>query len=113
MMSKHSVARTWRRAGYQVTETASEPQLASALSQRRWDLIVMDFDDLSLVAGRDGASGTALLPVSYTLSGMQWTNARQQYPRLVKRPGKAQKWLEAVDAALEATRNARGRAQSQ
>jgi len=113
MMNRHSVARTLQKAGYQVTETASEPQLASALSQRRWDLIVMDFDDLGLVAGRDGTFVTALLPVSYNLRGTQWTNARQQYPRLVNRPEKAQNWLEAVDAALESTRAARGRAQSQ
>ena len=112
MLARHSVAKTFQKAGYRVTETATEPEFANALNQSRWDLVLLDYNDLRLVTGRSGdPTASSLMPISYTLTGSQWTNARQQYPLIVRKPAKAQSWLDAVDAALEETRTARAKAQ--
>lgn len=113
MMTRLALAKTLQKAGYLVTETVTEPQLANALSQGRWDLVLVDLSDVRLVAGRSGDPAVpALMPVSYTLTGSQWADARQRYPLIVRSPKKAQSWLEAIDAALEAQRRTGARERS-
>ena len=102
-----SVIKKLQKAGYQVTVIDSPAQLTNALRQNRWDLVLLDFDDVDVVTARGSADVPAMVPVSYSVSGPQWTDARRQYPLLIKGPTRAQHWLDTVDAALETQRKNR------
>jgi hypothetical protein len=104
MLLNLSFARTLQKAGYRVTEVATDPQLAAALNQR-WDLAVVDFSGLHVMAsqGRNIPAST-VLPVSYALTGSELKDARRQYPFIIKAPTRATTLLDAVDAALQAQR---------
>jgi CheY-like chemotaxis protein len=104
MLLKLSVAQTLQKAGYRVTEVATDPQLAAALHQQ-WDLAVVDFSGLRVMAsqGRNIPAST-VLPVSYALTGSELKDARRQYPFIIKAPTRATMVLDAVDAALQAQR---------
>ena len=102
MMNKLSFDARLQKAGYRPRIVRTDPELASALAQRRWDLVVVDAADVSRMDdSRRDATGPAVLPVSYTLTGEQWKRARQQYPALVKAPKNSGAFLEMIDAALE------------
>ena len=48
-----------------------------------------------------------VVPVTYVLTGAEWTAAKRQYPRIVKAPTKVRSFVEAVDEALQAQRSDR------
>ena len=104
MLLKLSGAKMLQKVGYRVTEAATDSQLAAALNQR-WDLAVVDFGSLRVMAsqGRNIPAAT-VLPVSYALTGSELKDARRQYPFIIKAPTRATTLLDAVDAALEAQR---------
>ena len=97
-LTRLSVAQTLQKAGYRVLEVSDNVQLVNALSQRRWDLAVVDFNERQAVAGRS----VAVIPVSYGLTNAQWKEAKGEYRFIVKAPTKARTLLDAVDAALAA-----------
>lgn len=109
-LTRLSFARTLQKVGYRVTEVSNDPQLAAAFSQR-WDLAVVDFSGLRVMAsqGRNIPAST-VLPVSYALTGSELKDARRQYPLIIKAPTRATTLLDAVDAALEAQRKQRASA---
>ena len=103
-LTKLSASRTLRKAGYQVTEVTTDPQFAAALNQR-WDLVVVDFSNLRVLASQGrNIPAAAVLPVSYGLAGSELKDARRQYPFIIKAPTKATTVLDAVDTALQAQR---------
>jgi len=101
-LTKLSAPATLQKAGYRVTEVATDAQLAAALSQR-WDVVLVDFHVLRAMAsqGRTIPAST-VLPVAYMIDGTELRDARRQYPFIIKAPTRATTVLDAVDKALEA-----------
>ena len=109
LIARLPVAATLQKAGYRPTVVTTGQQLSTALATGRWDLIVIDVGDVPLVsdANKQAATTTAVLPVSYALSGDKWKAARQQYPAAVKASDKASAFVQMIDIALEKQRTSR------
>jgi hypothetical protein len=101
-----SVAEALRKAGYEPTLAATAQELASAMRGRMWDLVVIDVADIRMIGGSERGA-PAVLPVTYTMTGSEWSQAKRQYPGIVKAPTKAHTFVDVVDAALESQRAAR------
>ena len=108
LIARLPVEATLQKAGYRPTVVTTGQGLSTALATGGWDLIVIDVGDVPLVsnAGKQAAT-TAVLPVSYALSGDKWKAARQQYPAAVKAPDKGSAFVEMIDVALEKHRTSR------
>lgn len=109
MVNRLSVEATLQKAGYRPTVVRTNAELTSALTQGMFDLVVLDATDASRTDSGRAPSGSAVLPVAYTLTGDQWKLARQQYPAAVKGPRNAGAFLEMIDVALEKHRAARAK----
>ena len=95
-----------RKAGYEPTLVGSAREFATAMSGRSWDLVVIDVADIRMI--EDGSERAhAVLPVTYTMTGSEWSQAKRQYPGIVKAPAKAHTFVEVVDTALEAQHSTR------
>jgi hypothetical protein len=109
-MNRLSVEATLQKAGYRPTVVRTNPELTNALSQRMFDLVVLDATDASRVDdSRRVSVGRAVLPVAYTVNGDQWKLAREQYPAAVKGPKNAGAFVEMIDAALDKHRAVRAK----
>ena len=97
LIARLPVAATLQKAGYRPTVVTTGQGLSTALATGGWDLIVIDVGDVPLVsnAGKQ-ATTTAVLPVSYALSGDKW-----------KAPDKGSAFVEMIDVALEKHRTSR------
>jgi hypothetical protein len=103
-LTKLSAATMLQKAGYRVTEVATDPQLAAALNQR-WDLALVDFNVLRTMTSQGrNITAAAVVPVAYMLTGAELKDARRQYPFIIKSPTRATTVLDAVDTALQAQR---------
>ena len=110
LIARLPVAATLQKAGYRPTVVTTGPALSTALATGRWDLIVIDVGDVPLVSDANkqaATTTTAVLPVSYALSGDKWKAARQQYPAAVKASDKASAFVQMIDIALEKQRTSR------
>jgi hypothetical protein len=104
-LTKLSVAKALQTAGYRPTLTTDPMQFAAALNAGSWDLVVVDFADVRVADGaRPNRRVDAVVPVSYSLRGDQFTQARRQYPEILKEPKSTRAFLEVIDAALEKQR---------
>jgi hypothetical protein len=97
-----------RKIGYQPTIAATRQDFAAAFNQRPWDLVVVDVADIGMVADPNRAGeAPRVVPVTYTMTGPEWNQARRQYPGIVKAPGKVRIFVDAIDAAVDAQRSTR------
>ena len=102
-----SVTDALRKAGYEPTLAATAQELADAIQRRSWDLVVIDVADIRMIDGGSERAARAILPVTYTMTGNEWSQAKRQYPGIVKAPAKAHTFVDVVDAALEAQHSTR------
>jgi hypothetical protein len=98
-----SIETALRKVGYQPTLVATSGELAAALDRGPWDLVILDVADVPLVVGAP-QQRTKLIPVTYAAPAPQSVNPKN-YPRLLKTPRKAQTFIDAIDAALDAARS--------
>jgi hypothetical protein len=101
------VADALTKVGYQPTVVTSAEGLAAAIRGRRWDLVVVDVADIQIIEDTAAGSAAGIMPVTYTVAGDAWKNAKRRYPAIVKAPSKARIFVDAVDAALEVQRSNR------
>jgi len=102
-----SVTDALRKAGYEPTLAATAQEFASAIRGRAWNLVVIDVADIRLIESGSERRTRAVLPVTYTMTGREWNQAKRLYPGIVKSPTKAHTFVDVVDAALESQRSAR------
>ena len=106
-----SVADGLRKAGYRPMRVSDPDGLARAIEASPWDVVVAELGDLAgLVAGLSSAPAPLALPVVYDVSRAALDQAREQYRRVLKQPGRTQAFLDAIDDLVFARARARARA---
>ena len=107
-LTKLSMAKALQAAGYRPTLSTDLTQFAAALNAGPWDLVVVDFADVQVTAvTAPNPRAGAVVPVSYSLRGDQFTQARREYPAILKEPKSTRAFLQVIDTTLERQRAAR------
>jgi hypothetical protein len=104
-----AVSDALKKAGYRPTVAESPQALVASLKASHWDLVVVDVADIQMIDVRPNDS-PGVVPVTYSLSGQEWSQARHEYPGIIRSPGKTRTFVDAIDAALEAQHAARAAA---
>jgi hypothetical protein len=100
-----------QKAGYRPTLVTSRDGLDKAAIGQRFDLIVIDLADASLFRGRVGAgTGPVVLPVAQKLTGVQLSQARDEFALILKGPTRNQDFLDAIDEGVATSRAAQAKA---
>jgi hypothetical protein len=107
-----SIEATLRKAGYRPFLVSSSSALDQALSQRKWDVVVVDIADGPAVSGQlQGTDQPAVLPVLYKPAAPAFAEARRRYRHALKAPANNRSLLEAIDVALAVRTAAREKAE--
>jgi hypothetical protein len=90
---------TLRSVGYRPTTVGTPAEFEKALSQGRWDLILVGVADAEAVSKRV-QSNAGVLPVVVNATAAEMKQTRKQYPVVLNAPTKSQPFLTAIDEAL-------------
>jgi len=100
-LSRLSVDATLRKAGYRPTFVHSLDGLEAALARGGWDVIVVDVADGAAVRSRlDRRTASAVLPVLVDAAETAVKQARADYRRIIKSPGRGQAFVDGIDDVL-------------
>ena len=100
-LSRLSVDATLRKAGYRPTFVTSLEGLEAALARGGWDVIVVDVTDGASVMSRLGRrAASAVLPVLVDAPETAVKQARADYKRIIKSPGRGQDFVDGIDDVL-------------
>ena len=104
-LNRLSVPAALHKAGYRATLAGDASEFRTALNGQQWDLVLLDLADVQAANTDANRRADTILPVSYSVSGDQFTQARRQFPSVLKAPNKARTFLDAVDSALQKRRS--------
>ena len=93
----------FKKAGYRFQLVEDSAGLDTALKAGKYDLVVADVanaNELSLQISL-APSKPVLLPVAFKASKEQQSAAQKRYHCLLKAPGNAENYLDAIDRAME------------
>jgi DNA-binding NtrC family response regulator len=100
-LEKVQVDDTLRKAGYRPTSVSGPNDLAQALKQGGWDLVLADLGDSAAIRTQlQGNGAPMVVPVMVNATGTEIAQAKKDYQRVLKGPFKSQAFLEAIDDAL-------------
>lgn len=100
-LSRLSVDATLRKAGYRPTFVTTLDGLEAALARGGWDVIVVDVADGASVRSRvDRRAAAAVLPVLLDAPDTAVKQARAEYKRIIKSPGRGQAFVDGIDDVL-------------
>jgi hypothetical protein len=90
------------KAGYKPTTVRSESELAMAVRERAYDLVVVDGNDTQTV-GRvlQGAALPHVVPVMYKPTKTDLTQARKLYRIVIYDPGRSRAFIDTIDDAMD------------
>jgi len=93
----------FRKAGHRVQLVEDSAGLDKALKAGKYDLVVADVANANEMSQQVSlaTSKPVLLPVAFNASKEQQSAARKRYHCLLKGPGNAENYLEAIDLAME------------
>jgi ABC-type amino acid transport substrate-binding protein len=93
----------FRKAGYRVQLLEDSAGLDNALKAGKYDLVIADVANANEMSQQVSlaASKPVLLPVAFHASKEQQSAAQKRYHCLLKAPGNAENYLEAIDHAME------------
>ena len=105
-LGKLNIDASLRKAGYTPTVLTNVADLDATLPLRRWDVLVVDLTEIGAVKSRLMRTNPSLvvLPVGQKLTGVQLSQARAEFPVVLKAPTRAQDFLDAIDDALACVR---------
>jgi ABC-type amino acid transport substrate-binding protein len=93
----------FRKAGYRIQLVEDSAGLDNALKAGKYDVVVADVANANEMSRQVSlaASKPVLLPVAFKASKEQQSAAQKRYHCLMKAPGNAENYLEAIDRAME------------
>jgi hypothetical protein len=93
----------FRKAGYRIQLVEDPAGLDNALKAGKYDVVVADVANANEMSQQVSlaASKPVLLPVAFKASKEQQSAAQKRYHCLLKAPGNAENYLEAIDHAME------------
>ncbi len=93
----------FRKAGYRIQLVEDPAALNSALKAGKYDLVVADVSNANEMSQQVSLapSKPILLPVAFKASKEQQSAAQKRYHCLLKAPGNAENYMEAIDRAME------------
>jgi DNA-binding NtrC family response regulator len=93
----------FRKAGYRVQLLEDSAGLDNALKAGEYDLVIADVANANEMSQQVSlaASKPVLLPVAFHASKEQQSAAQKRYHCLLKAPGNAENYLDAIDHAME------------
>ena len=105
-LGKLKIDASLRKAGYAPTVLTNVADLDATIPLRKWDVLVVDLTEIGAVKSRLLRSNPSLvvLPVGQKLTGLQFSQARAEFPVVLKGPTRAQDFLDAIDDALARVR---------
>ena len=94
---------TFRKAGHRFQVVEDAQGLDTALKTGNYDLVVADVADANGLSQEVGAASSkpVLLPVAFHASKDEQSAAQKKYHCLLKAPGNAENYLDAIDHAME------------
>ena len=97
-----SVEPVLQKAGYKPTTVRSESELARAVRERAYDLVVVDGNDTQAV-GRvlQGAALPHVVPVLYQPTKTDFTQAKNLYRTVINDPGRSRAFVDTIDDAMD------------
>ena len=92
-----------KRAGHKLYSVDDPDKFGQALKVGQYDLVMTEVKDADTLAGelRSAPSRPTLLPVLYMATRADEKAAARKYHCFLKAPGAADRYLEAIDDALE------------
>ena len=101
-MSELSVEAALRKAGYRARSVANADELSQAFRDGGWQVVLVDLADAPAASARvmDGG-GAVVLPVALNPTADDLRRARTRYARVVLDPSRSQRFVDAVDDAVE------------
>jgi len=93
----------FRKAGYRIQLVEDAAGLDTALKAGKYDVVVTDVANANEMSRQVSlaASKPVVLPVAFKASKDQQSAAQKRYHCLLKAPGNAGNYLEAIDHAME------------
>jgi hypothetical protein len=93
----------FRKAGYRFQLVEDAAGLDTALRTGKYDLVMADVSDASELSQEvsSSASRPVLLPVAFKASKLEQSAALKKYHCLLQAPGSTDKYLDAIDQAME------------
>jgi hypothetical protein len=100
-LTRLSVDATLRKAGYRPTVVSTLDGLEAALNRGGWDVIVVDAADGAAVRAKlDRHTASAVLPVLLDAPDAAVKQARADYKRIIKSPGRGQAFVDGIDDVI-------------
>ena len=92
-----------KKAGHKPYAVEDAGQLSEALKSGQYDLILTDLADAATLQKQieSSSSKPVVVPVGYKLTKAEAGAAKKQYQYLVKNPGSADEYLDAIDEAMK------------
>lgn len=104
------IVATLDRAGYTTTVIGTASELDATLQRGGVDLVLIDLASTKTLDGRPlGSAPPAIVPVVFSESRADVTQAVAQFHCAVKSPSHSQSFFEAIDQALAERRATKGR----
>ena len=92
-----------KKAGMRFQVVEDNAGLDNALKTGKYDLVITDVTDASGLTREvsTAASKPLLLPVAFKATKLEQSEAQKKYHCLMKAPGSAENYLDAIDHAME------------
>ena len=93
----------FKKAGHRFQFVEDSAGLDAALKAGKYDLVVVDVENANELSQQVSlaASRPVLLPVAFNASRDEQSAAQKKYHCLLKAPGNAENYLDAIDRAME------------